>query len=212
MKILLVLVIATLAFANNLGHVFCDPITPQVNDYICSQPFNYSNISNALGFSDTNNWMIADDFIYPADGFIEYIEIWAIYTGTNPTGFNVQLMSDNSMPDEILVQASTIDVNHEDTGLYKWGYKIYFTTIVLTEPMPFYAYTKYWFALQTTGGTNQNYWICTLQTWADMTYFNNNNNWASSYATWGYAYEQFIIISGRTSLSRSTWGSIKASF
>jgi len=87
---MLSLVLAGFAFANtDLGHINAETITPEIagEDVICSQVFVYANLTNGLGFSSPNSWMIADDFTYAMGGFIDFIQIWAIYASSNATGF-----------------------------------------------------------------------------------------------------------------------------
>jgi len=213
---MLLLVIAGFAFANTqLGHINAEPITPEIagDDIICSQPFAYGALSNGLGFSSANSWMIADDFTYANTGYIDFIEIWAIYATSAATGFNIQLRANATGPGAIVSSHTSTAVNHTNTGLSQWGYALWYTEIT-TPQIDFTGGTKYWVAMASTGGSGAHYWLAAVQSWADMTYFSqdNGNSWASSQSTWGTAYEQFMIISGETALSRDSWGSIKSLF
>jgi hypothetical protein len=216
---MLSLVLAGFAFAANtsLGHIDAVQIIPEMagDDIICSQPFAYAALSNGLGFSSANSWMLADDFTWTQDGIIDFIEIWAIYASGNATGFNIEIRNDTggSGPGTVYDNTTSSAVNHTNTGLSSWGYSLWYTEITVPETS-FLGGTKYWLAMQTTGGAGAHYWLAAVQTWADMNYFSQNNgsSWASSQSTWGTAYECFMIISGTTSLTRDSWGAIKTLF
>jgi hypothetical protein len=218
---LIVVLLAGLALAappSQLGHLNQEliPVGVSLEDVICSQPFVFANLVNGVGFSQPNSWMIADDFTYAVDGYIDNIEIWAIYASASCTGFNIQLRSDSGSGPGAIVQSTTSGTPyHENTGLSQWGYAIWYTEVAPTDNITFTGGTKYWFAMQTTGGAGAHYWLCTSQTWADQTYFSQDNggSWITSQAAWGEAYEQFMILSGaETSLTRDSWGAIKSLF
>ncbi|MFO7626948.1 MAG: hypothetical protein R6V62_06800 [Candidatus Fermentibacteraceae bacterium] len=206
---------------DNLGHIpsvspeaalLGDPLWEEY--YCCSQPFVYENLANGLGFSSPNSWMVADDFTYPFDGYIDLVQIWAIYASSNATGFNIQLRADSgSGPGSIVSSHTSTDCTHSNTGYTSWGYPLYYT-LITTPNIDFTGGTKYWFAMQTTGGSGAHYWLCANQTWADMTYFSQNNGstWSSSQAEWGEPYEQFLILTGYLPLERDSWGGIKVLF
>lgn len=214
---MLSLVLAGFAFAaTDLGHIDAETITPEIagTDVICSQVFVYANLVNGVGFSSPNSWMIADDFTFAQGGYIDFVQIWAIYASGNATGFNIQLRADGGAgPGSVVSSHTSTACTHANTGYTNWGYPLYYTEIT-TPQITFVAGTKYWFAMQTTGGAGAHYWLCTNQTWADMTYFsaNNGSSWSSSQTEWGAPYEQFMILSGFTSLTRDSWGSIKTLF
>jgi len=218
-----VLMLFLIQSPDNLGHIpSVSPEmsllgAPQLEEYFCcSQPFVYENLANGLGFSSPNSWMDADDFTHPFDGYIDLVEIWAIYASGNATGFNIQLRADSGAgPGSILSSHTSTSCTHANTGFTSWGYPLYCTEITYFNlPIFFLGGTKYWFALQTTGGAGAHYWLCANQTWADMSYFSANNgyNWSSSQFEWGTPYEQFMILTGYLQLDRSSWGEIKALF
>jgi hypothetical protein len=215
--VLICLLFAGLLYsANNLGHMDAVTITPAIafDDVFCSQVFVYANLANGLGFSAPDGWMVADDFTYAQDGYINYIQIWALYTSGNPTGFNIQLRADAPGPGSVVSSHSSTSCMHYNTGYYSSGYPLYQTDITV-DNIAFIAGTKYWIAIQSTGGGGSHYWLATNQTWADMTYFSpdNGTTWISSEVEWGTPYEQFMVISGEvTALSRGSWGAIKALF
>jgi len=215
---MLSLVLAGFAFANtDLGHINAETIVPEItgDDVFCSQVFVYANLTNGLGFSSPNSWMIADDFTYAMGGYIDFIQIWAIYASSNATGFNIQLRADGGAgPGSIVSSHTSTACTHANTGYTQWGYPLWYTEIT-TPDIAFTAGTKYWIAMQTTGGAGAHYWLAANQAWADMTYFsaNNGSSWNSSQAEWGVPYEQFMILSGEVSaLTRDSWGSIKSLF
>jgi hypothetical protein len=214
---MLSLVLAGFAFAaTDLGHIDAETITPEIagEDVFCSQVFVYANLTNGVGFSSPNSWMIADDFTYAQGGYIDFVQIWAIYASGNATGFNIQLRADGGAgPGSIVSSHTSTAVTHANTGFTSWGYALYYTEIT-TPDINFNAGTKYWFAMQTTGGAGAHYWLAANQAWADMTYFsaNNGSSWSSSQAEWGAPYEQFLIISGNVALERDSWGAVKALF
>jgi hypothetical protein len=210
---------------DNLGHIAAGPpgtsviLEPSMDDVICTQAFLFENLANGLGFSSANSWMLADDLfcVQYGEADITHIELWAIYSSTACTGFNIQLRSDTggSGPGSISQSTVSSSVEHSNTELYQWGYPLWHTEITLQDDMQFPSSAKYWLVLQTTGGAGAHYWLAADQTWADMTYFSqdNGNTWTSSQAEWGTAYEQFMIVSGMwLSMERESWGSIKALF
>ncbi len=215
------LVLFLIQSPDNLGHI--PSVSPEMSllgdpsweeYYCCSQPFVYENLANGLGFSSPNSWMVADDFTYPSGGYIDLVRIWAIYASGNATGFNIQLRADSGAgPGSIVSSHTSTACTHANTGYTNWGYPLYYTEIT-TPQISFVAGTKYWFAMQTTGGAGAHYWLAANQTWADMTYFSQNNGstWSSSQAEWGEPYEQFLILSGNLQLERESWGGIKALF
>ena len=220
---LIVVLLAGLALAapapnSQLGHLNQEqvPVGVSLVDVICSQPFVYANLQNGLGFSQPNAWMLADDFNYPVDGYIDNIEIWAIYASANCTGFNIQLRSDGGAGPGAIIESYTSGTPyHENTGLSQWGYGLWYTEFAPSANITFTGGTKYWLAMQSTGGAGAHYWLATNQTWEDQTYFSQDNGgtWASSYVMWGAYYEQFMILSGaETSLTRDSWGAIKSLF
>lgn len=207
---------------DNLGHIPSVPHTrsfigdPLLEEQYCFQPFVFENLVNGLAFSSPNSWMIADDFNSSlSSGYIDKIEIWAIYSASNCTGFNIQIRQDtgDAGPGSVFGSTTSASVSHTNTGFTNWGYVLWHTEIEPIQPL-FFADEKYWLAMQTTGGAGIHYWLCANQTWADMTYFSPNNgaSWTSSQSTWGTAYEQFMILSDPTSLERNTWGGIKILF
>ncbi|MFO7627259.1 MAG: hypothetical protein R6V62_08385 [Candidatus Fermentibacteraceae bacterium] len=212
------LLLAGFAFAADiqLGHINAETITPEIagDDVICSQVFVFGNLVNGVGFSSPNSWMMADDFTYAEGGYIDFVQIWAIYASSNATGFNIQLRADGGAgPGSIVSSHTSTAVTHANTGYTSWGYPLYYTEITVGN-IDFIAGTKYWFAMQTTGGAGAHYWLACNQAWADMSYFSQDNgsSWQSSQAAFGAAYEQFMILSGVTSLTRDSWGSIKSLF
>lgn len=207
---------------DNLGHIpfVSDPGSPAGNprleDQYCYQPFVFENLINGLGFSSPNSWMIADDFntgLYI--GYIDMIEVWAIYSSSNCTGFNIQVRHDTggTGPGSISGSTTAAGVYHTNTGYTNWGYVLWHTEIEPLQPL-FISDEKYWLALQTTGGAGAHYWLSANQTWAEMTYFSSNggNTWSSSQATWGTPYEQFLVVTGNVPLERDSWGRIKVLF
>ena len=208
---------------DNLGHI--PSVSPEMSllgapqweeYYCCSQPFVYENLANGLGFSSTNSWMIADDFNMALQtGFIDRIELWAIYSSANCTGFNIQIRHDTggAGPGSIAASTTSSGVSHTNTGYTNWGYTLWYTDVYPVQQLSF-ADEKYWLAMQTTGGAGAHYWLATSQTWAEMTYFSQNNGstWSSSQATWGAPYEQFMILSANVALERDSWGAVKALF
>lgn len=210
---------------DNLGHIAAGApgasitLEPSQYDVICTQPFVFENLANGLGFSSGNNWMIADDLFCVYYGWADcsIIELWAIYSAAACTGFNIQLRTDTggAGPGAVWQSTTSSSVEHSNTGLYQWGYSLWHTEINMWGYLTFNSGIKYWLALQTTGGAGAHYWLAADQTWADMTYFSQNNGgtWTSSSAEWGTAYEQFMIVKGMwVSLERESWGSIKALF
>lgn len=221
MRVFILLSIALAASAmaagSSLGHIDAVQIIPEIagDDVFSSQPFEYAALANGLGFNSANSWMLADDFTSSQDGIMDFIQIWAIYSSGNPTSFVIQIRNDTgtSGPGSIHATVNPYAVNHYNTGLSQWGYSLWYTEINVYDAV-FYSGTKYWLVLQTLGGAGSHYWLVALQTWADMNYFSTNNgsSWVSSQSQWGTAYECFMVISGSTSLTRDTWGSIKTLF
>ncbi len=216
---MLSLVLAGFAFAadTSLGHIDAVQIVPEIagEDIICSQPFNYSALANGLSFLGANGWMMADDFTYDQDAYIDFIEIWAIYAGGNPADYNIEFREDTggSGPGELYESFNATGVDHTNTGLTQWGYQLWYSEITV-DPQSFTGGTKYWLAMQTSGSAGNDFWLSANQTWADMNYFSQDNgtSWTSSQGMWGTAYECFMILSGGTSLTRDSWGAIKTLF
>lgn len=216
---LFALVLAGFVFAadHQLGHLGAEMIEVEIagDDVICSQPFDFGNLQNGLGFSANNSWMMADDFDVSMGGYIDFLEIWTIYAG-GPTGaYNLQVREDSGAgPGAVAASTTSSSVTNWNTGFVQWGYQIYFSEVELTDDLPYTAGTKYWFAAQTSG-SGPDYWLCTNNTWGDMSYWSGNNgtSWNSSAAEFGVAYCQYFILTGEyTSLSRDSWGAIKTLF
>lgn len=208
----LLLLILTSIFSNNLGHIPTPPIVPEMAEEICYQPFNYFMVTNGLGFSKTQHWMMADDFTCNQSGCIESIQIWAVYPQAFPETFNIELRnSSEEGPSTIVNSYATRPCVHTNTGYTMWGYPLYHTEILDME-ISFEANTKYWLAIQSVGGSGAHYWLATPQIWADLSYFSDNDGdtWTSSLIEWGYAYEQFFIADGYTNLHRTSWAEIKS--
>lgn len=191
----------------------CSPvIIPCSEDWLCSQPFNYDNLANGLGFSTNHYWMMADDFFSMYGDWMFRIEIWAIYAESNPQGILIQIRSDNAGPGSVIESGTSNSLNHQDTGFSQWGYPLWYTDI--SVPGLDVPAGKSWLALQTIG-TGNNYWLASGQQWADMSYFSQDNGytWTSSQQTWGTPYEQFMVLNRWfPSLERHSWGAIKALF
>lgn len=206
------------AGATSLGHIESTPIFMEIagDDIICSQPFDYGNLQNGVGFNSGNSWMIADDFTYGSDATIDMIEIWAIYGGGNATGVNIEIREDASGPGAVYSSGASLSATHENTGLSQWGYPLWYTEIVVDD-LYFEGGNVYWLALQTTGSGGPDYWLAGPNTSGGMTHFSQDNgaSWVNSQTAWGAAYDQYMIISGEeggSSLSRDTWGAIKTLF
>jgi hypothetical protein len=206
---------------DNLGHIpSASPeaallSNPPCAETYCYQPFVYENLANGLVFSSQNTYMVADDFTSTYGGFIERIEIWAIYVSGNAAGFNIQIRQDTggAGPGSVLKSTVSASVSHTNTGYSQWGYYLWHTEIENWGDLNFGG-GKYWFAMQTTGGFSAHYWLCANQTWADMSYLSNNNgtSWTSSQDAFGAPYEQFLILTGALPLERDSWGAIKVLF
>lgn len=199
--------------AHPASPVECSPTIRLVSeDWLCSQPFNYDDLANGLGFSTNHDWMMADDIFSSWEEGLFRIEIWAIYAESNPQGVLIQIRSDLVGPGSVIDSGSSNSLNHEDTGFSQWGYPLWYTDISVAEiDVPA---GKSWLALQTIGNGN-NYWLAAGQQWADMSYFSQDNGsmWSSSQQTWGTPYEQFMVLNRWfPSLERHSWGAIKALF
>lgn len=182
-------------------------------DWLCSQAFSFESLQNGLGFSQNNDWMMADDFysMYEWD-YLFRIEIWAIYAESNPQGILIQIRSDIAGPGSIIESGTSNSLNHQDTGYSQWGYPLWYTDISVSNLE--FPVGKSWLALQTTG-TGNAYWLAADQQWADMSYFSSSNggSWSSSQAMWGTPYEQFMVLNRWfPALERNSWGGIKALF
>jgi len=188
-------------------------LSPDYCDVICSQPFLYVNLAQGLGFGGNNGWMLAEDFTPVDQGNINCYEIWAIYSGGNPTNIRIQMRSDASGPGSILTDLTTSEVSHINTGLFSWGYSLWYTEISPGVTFTANAGTKYWVCLQTEG-VYTSYCLCANQCWADQCYFSSDDGatWTSSTNTWGTPYELFMILSDIVALERNSWGGIKVLF
>jgi hypothetical protein len=203
---------------DNLGPVNSYLATPGIalNNDICSQAFVYEDLANGLAFSSNYNRMMADDFNPWMVGAIQQIFIWAAYPSGNPTGFKVEVRFDaGNIPGEVWRSTTSSNIVYENTGFTQWGYPLILTKIYLQDFYVALYESKGWLALQTMGGSGEHFWLCAVQSWADMSYFSENNGWTwtSTQEQWGTAYEQFVVILGYIMpVGRTTWGAIKATF
>lgn len=187
--------------------------SPEYFDVICSQPFEYVNLAQGLGFGGNNGWMLADDFTPVDQGNINCYEIWAIYSQGIPSNMRIQMRSDTGGPGSIMTDFTTSQVSHINTGLFSWGYSLWYTEISPGVTFTANEGTKYWVCLQTVGVYNS-YWLCANQQWADQSYFSSDDGatWTSSQSSWGAPYELFMILSDIVALERNSWGGIKVLF
>lgn len=194
-----------------------EDITHQVlrigsEDWLCSQSFNYENLQNGLGFSQNHIWMMADDFYSVYAEWLFRVEIWAIYSESNPQSILIQIRSNNSGPGPVIESGNSSYLTHQNTGYSQWGYPLWYSDMSVAY-LDFPA-GKSWLALQTIG-TGTNYWLAANQQWADMSYFSQDGGytWTSSQQEWGIPYEQFMILNRwNPALERNSWGGIKALF
>jgi hypothetical protein len=208
----------------DLGHVGPYPnptIThldfPATDGVIVSQPFVYENMTNGLGCSASNSWMIADDTTPPSDSPFQYWQYWVLYTGSTATTWKIQVRNDVTGPGaSVLWTWDVTGVTNTSTGLFGWGYLVY--SVAANPPGPWYNYgagTKIWLCFQSLNGSGTTYFCAVNQTWADQCWFSQNNgtSWTSSTSNWGVPYELPMIIIGYGALlERDTWGSIKSTF
>jgi hypothetical protein len=174
-------------------------------------PFVYEDLEDAPMFMAP--YMVADDFTCNNSGYIDFIEIWAIYIagGGRPSNYNIELRRNGaSGPGSIISSHASTSANHTNTGYTFLGHSLWYTEITV-DNIFFNGGTQYWLAIQTTGNTGWHGWLCTTQTWGDMTYFSQDNGllWVSSQSHYGTAYGQFMVLSGSVGLSRNSWGAIK---
>lgn len=184
---------------------------PETDDWFCSQPFSFENMEVGLGFSQSNFWMIADDYYAGTPHQGNLIKIWAVYSVVLPDDFVVQVRSDNPAggPGQVFFANEPDQVYHEDTGYSQWGYTLWYTELHLYMQYPA---GKNWLAIQALTST-QSYWLAADQQWSDMSYFSSNNGatWISSEQSYGTPCEQFMALSGAPlALERESWGRIKA--
>lgn len=203
---------------NGSGSTIIPGHFPGTDDVITSQPFAFENLQNGVAFSTSNNWMMADDITPAGDAQITDIEIWDCYAGPQMTELKVEIRADGgSQPTGAAIYSfSTTAITHTTTGLYAWGSYELFDVVATIDAASAYTPTpgtKVWFCLQATSSSAA-YWLCTFQTWGDMSYFSGDNGatWSSSQAEWGYAYEQYMILEGESALTADTWAGIKSSF
>jgi hypothetical protein len=183
-----------------------------LDDWLCSQTFNYESLQCGFGFSQNQNSMVADDFYSIYEWGLSRIELWALYLESNPEGFLIQIRSDYSGPGSVIGSGSSTYLTHQDTGYAQWGYPLWYTDIFV--PSISFPAGKSWLALQTMGAGN-NYWLAADQQWSDMSYFSTSNggSWTSSEVGFGSPCEQFMILNRYTpALERNSWGGIKALF
>jgi hypothetical protein len=216
---LLILLSAGLAVADDPspgGNACAEPVFPDYegSDIIYGLPFLFETLEESLVF--TAPCMISDDFTCLNSGYIDFIEIWAVYIagGGNPSNYNIELRGNGSSgPGSVISSHSSIAVNHSNTGYTYMGCPLWYTEISVNN-IWFTGETQYWIAIQTTGNTGWHGWLCTTQTWGDMTYLSQDNgaSWESSLSHYGAAYGQFMVLSGSVDLSRNSWGAIKTLF
>jgi hypothetical protein len=198
------------------GNAGAEPIFPDYpgSDLIYGLPFVHEDLEDAPYFMAP--YMTADDFTCTNSGYIDFIEIWAIYLagGGNPSNYNIELRNTGVVgPGSIVSSHSSTNVNHTNTGYTLWGYTLWYSEITV-DNIFFNGGTEYWLAIQTIGNTGSHGWLCTTQTWGDMSYYSQNNgaSWESSLSHFGTAYGQFMVLSGSVALYRNSWGAIKTLF
>lgn len=222
---LLLAVLAGAAFAaqSDLGHIGPVGSTgtpghfPGTDDVITSQPFDYANLTNGLGVAGASGWMLADDITPISDLPIGSVELWMIYGTAQAATIRFEVFADNSgsPTGAYLYQNDCTNLVHTNTGLYSWGYALWYTLATIDESAMYSPVggTTVWFALQTYNNSGYDYWLARNQYWAAMSYWSQDNggSWISSQAEWGTAYEQFFILnSGVGALQSDTWAGIKA--
>ncbi len=160
--------------------------------------------------------MLADDIQFAGLGAIFTIDIWAVYPDNYPYDFNIQLRSNTPTgPGEIIESTTANSISNDNTSLSVFGHPIYHTKI---DPFHTLEATGgiVWLTLEPLiAGGGYAYWLCTNQTWGEMSYCSEDHgsNWISSLERYGEAYEQFMVIEGQyLPLVRNSWGSIKTSF
>lgn len=219
--VLLAVLLAAAAFAadTELGHVgaITPGISPDTDADIVSQPFDFGTLQNGLSCSSQYTRMMADDFTPATAADLAMVDIWMIYSSSQASTIKFQARNDNSGSPGSTVEWETdcSNLTHTDTGFSQWGYDLIYTEAVI-DPGSYFSPTPgvcYWFVVQTQS-TGNDFWLCTNQTWAEMSYFSDNNGdtWTSSQGMWGTAYEQFMVLMTPTALQRSTWADIKALF
>jgi hypothetical protein len=193
-------------------------VEPTFPDYpgcelIYGLPFMYEDLEDASFFMAP--YMTADDFTCTNSGYIDFIEIWAVYVytagGGKPSNFNIELRNTGAAgPGSIVSSHASTSANHTNTGYTYLGHSLWYTEITV-DNIFFNGGTEYWLAIQTTGNPGWHGWLCTTQTWGDMSYYSQNNgaSWESSLSHFGTAYGQFMVLSGSVGLSRNSWGAIK---
>ncbi len=182
--------LATPRAGNDFAH---QVLRVESEDSLCSQAFSYETLQNGLGFSQNHNWMMADDFYSVYEWDLFRVEIWAIYSESNPQSILIQIRSDLSGPGSVIDSGTSNSLSHQDTGYSQWGYPLWYNDIAVSYIG--FPVGKSWLALQTIG-TGNNYWLAADQQWADMSYFsaNNGGSWSSSQMEYGTPCEQFMIL------------------
>jgi hypothetical protein len=190
---------------------------PSTDDAIVNQPFALADLTNGLGCSLAQSWMLADDITPPAAQPLGIIQFWTLYSGSPATTWNFQCRNNALGPGSVVLwSADVINVSNLESGLQMSGYPIYISIATPTAGQLYFPVPgiKVWFCFQSQNGTGISYVCCAGQIWADQCYFSTNSGtgWSSSTAQWGMAYELFMVIGSPTALERDTWGSIKSTF
>lgn len=189
---------------------------PGTDANVFDQPYDFTALIN--GFAHTE---MVDDFILGSDATIQAIQMWLIYSGSNPTTTELFILEDSGDSDPATateIWRETVDCTHIDTGDDQWGFDIWETTYTLTaDAYPdLTAGTRYWLGLvfQLPGG-GQEYWLVEDPVWGSYLWTTDGTTWwrSDSPDTFAQAADAFFALyDSPVALQRDTWGSIKSIF
>lgn len=163
---------------------------------------------------------LADDVVLSCDCSIEFLSFWLVeFTVGKPEQYYFGIQDDSGNgPDGVFQWQSTeTNVTYEFFDILQ-GDSIWYTHIPIAEPTVLQGPATYWFCLHAEDPDAWTFWtirVPSLPAWNEMFYGSEDNGatWEKADDYLGVSAGTLLILYGSTtSLERTSWSDIKATF
>ena len=187
---------------------------PAIDDCLVTQPFTGS-YSAGIACESSSGIMLAEDCYPSTDYSVGDVFLWlGFQLPISVTNYNIGFQIDNSgsPAGTFIWYGNESNVEYQDVGLYMWGLHFQQVHITIAVPPVLEGGGAYWFCFQPVSPPTVGCLATgNIPAWNEMFYISidNGDTWESSLNTFGDDYAYFLILSGSTSLERTSWGRIK---
>jgi len=211
---LLTFILASLAMATGHSAMVSLPSGGTDGGDMFGQSYSYPAVVSAYGDPLDE---VADDFVLSENGNLWKIVIWTCYTGTQPLPdhFTLKVLQDNGDTDPstaATIWQEYLPCTRTDTGDTFIGRKIYETVFYTTTPPALTAGQRYWLSVHIPSGFAAPYVMVKNNEFGSVVWV-KESMWESVEDRFNDTTDMFFdLYSVPSSLERTSWASVKASF